>query len=64
NTQIKRLMDRDKITLNEAKSILANQASRSDRQKIADDLIVNEKNVTLKELEKKVLKLHEYYSKQ
>ena len=64
DTQIERLMHRDKITLNEAKAILKNQASRSDRKKIADDLIVNENNVTLIELEDKVLKLHKYYSKQ
>jgi len=64
DTQIKRLMHRDKITLNEARAILKNQASRSDRKKIADDLIVNEKNVTLIELENEVLELHKYYLKQ
>ena len=64
DTQIERLMHRDKITLNEARAILKNQASRSDRKKIADDLIVNENNVTLIELEDKVLELHKYYSKQ
>ena len=64
DTQIERLMHRDKITLNEARAILKNQASRSDRKKIADDLIVNENNVTLIELESKVLELHKYYSKQ
>ena len=64
DTQIERLMHRDKITLNEAKAILKNQASRSDRKKIADDLIVNENNVTLIELENEVLELHKYYSKQ
>ena len=64
DTQIDRLMHRDKITLNEARAILKNQASRSDRKKIADDLIVNENNVTLIELESKVLELHKYYSKQ
>ena len=63
DTQIERLMHRDKITLNEAKAILKNQASRSDRKKIADDLIVNEKNVTLIELENEVLELHKYYLK-
>ena len=63
DTQIERLMHRDKITLNEAKAILKNQASRSDRKKIADDLIVNENNVTLIELESEVLELHKYYSK-
>ena len=63
DTQIERLMHRDKITLNEARAILKNQASRSDRKKIADDLIVNENNVTLIELENKVLELHKYYSK-
>ena len=64
DTQIERLMHRDKITLNEARAILKNQASRSDRNKIADDLIINEKNVTLVELEDKVLELHKNYSKQ
>ena len=62
-TQIERLMHRDKITLGEAKSILRNQTSRSNRLKAADDLIVNEKNVTLNELEKEVLELNERYSK-
>lgn len=63
DTQIERLMHRDKITLNEARAILKNQASRSDRKKIADDLIVNENNVTLIELENEVIELHKYYSK-
>ena len=63
DTQIDRLMHRDKITLNEARAILKNQASRSDRKKIADDLIVNENNVTLIKLENEVLELHKYYSK-
>ena len=62
-TQIERLMKRDEITIDEAKSIMANQALRSDRQRFADDLIVNEKNVTLKELEKQVFELHKRYSK-
>ena len=62
-TQIERLMHRDKITLGEAKSILRNQTNRSTRLKTADDLIVNEKNVTLNELEKEVLELNKLYSK-
>ena len=62
-TQIERLMHRDKITLDEAKSILRNQTNRSNRLKAADDLIVNEKNVTLNELEKEVLELNKLYSK-
>ena len=62
-TQIERLMKRDKITLDAAMSIMANQAIRSDRQRFADDLIVNEKNVTLKELEEQVVELHKLYSK-
>ena len=62
-TQIERLMHRDKITLGEAKSILKNQTNRSTRLKAADDLIVNEKNVTLNELEKEVLELNKCYSK-
>ena len=62
-TQIERLMHRDKITLGEAKSILRNQTNRSTRLKASDDLIVNEKNVTLNELEKEVLELNKLYSK-
>ena len=62
-TQIERLMHRDRITLGEAKSILRNQTNRSTRLKTADDLIVNEKNVTLNELEKEVLELNKRYSK-
>ena len=62
-TQIDRLMHRDKITFQEAQSILINQASRSARLKVADDLILNEKNVNLSELEKEVLELHKRYSK-
>ena len=64
DTQIERLMHRDKITLNEARAIMKNQVSRSDRKRIADDLIVNEKNVTLIELENEVLELHKYYLKE
>ena len=62
-TQIERLMQRDKINLDEAKSILRNQTNRTTRLRVADDLIVNEKNVTLKELEKQVFDLHKRYSK-
>ena len=62
-TQIDRLMHRDEITFQEAKSILINQADRSARLKVANDLIVNEKNVNLSELEKEVLELHKRYSK-
>ena len=56
-------MHRDKITLGEAKSILRNQTNRTTRLKTADDLIVNEKNVTLNELENEVFELNKRYSK-
>ena len=62
-TQIERLIQRDKINLDEAKSILRNQTNRSTRLKVADDLIINEKNVTLTDLEKEVFELHRIYSK-
>ena len=62
-TQIERLMKRDEITSDAARSIMANQALRTDRQRFADDLILNEKDVTLKELEEQVLELHKRYSK-
>ena len=61
-TQIERLMNRDQISSDQAKIILSNQATRKERQNVADDLIVNEKNVTFNELRTEVLKLHEYYS--
>ena len=63
DTQIECLIQRDKINLDEAKSILRNQTNRSTRLKVADDLIVNEKNVTLIDLEKEVFELHRIYSK-
>jgi len=41
-TQIKRLLKRDQITLELAEKMIAQQCSRKDRLKIADDIINNE----------------------
>jgi len=58
-TQIERLMTRDKSTFEQAQKILDAQASRAERLEIADDVIVN--TGTLAELERFVETLHKNY---
>jgi len=58
-TQIERLMTRDKSTFEQAQKILGAQASRAERLEIADDVIVN--TGTLAELERFVETLHKNY---
>lgn len=58
-TQIERLMTRDKSTFEQAQKILDAQASRAERLEIADDAIVN--TGTLAELERFVETLHKNY---
>jgi len=60
STQIKRVMNRDNISLLQAKTILSYQASRSERLLIADDVIVNNKSI--ESLKIKVTRLFEQYS--
>lgn len=57
--RIKRLMERDKISLQDAKLILQNQETQDTYKSIADDIIFN--NDDLVELEKNVLQLHAKY---
>lgn len=57
--QLKRLIQRDSISLELAKKILLNQASRQNRLAIANDIIENEGS--LEELEQKVEALHQFY---
>lgn len=57
--QLKRLMARDKADLEQAKRILAAQASRQRRLSVADDVIAN--TGTLKDLRKVVEGLHRKY---
>jgi dephospho-CoA kinase len=57
--QIERLMRRDSLSEREARSILAAQASRTDRLKVADDVLLNSGSVP--ELRQAVDQLHRRY---
>jgi dephospho-CoA kinase len=57
--QIRRLMNRDAVTEEQARSILAAQASRADRLKAADDVLVNAGSVS--DLRQAVDRLHQRY---
>jgi dephospho-CoA kinase len=57
--QLQRVMERDSITLEQARSILAAQASRAVRLQAADDVIVNAGTVA--DLRRAVDALHERY---
>ncbi len=58
-TQLKRLLNRDSITNELAKKMMASQCSRNQRLQIANDVINNEE--TLKDLEQRVKILHRLY---
>ena len=58
-SQLKRLMARDDATQAQAQAILATQASREERLAIADDVLVNDSD--LSSLRDKVDRLHEKY---
>ena len=57
--QVQRLITRDSVTAEQARSILAAQASRADRLKAADDVLVNSGSVP--ELRQAVDRLHQRY---
>ena len=59
--QIKRLVARDTITVEQACSMLAAQATRAQRLEVADDVIVN--TGTIEDLQDFVRTLHKNYSK-
>ncbi|HEY6642296.1 dephospho-CoA kinase [Povalibacter sp.] len=59
--QMERLMARDQSNAEQARSILAAQASREQRLNVADDVIVN--TGTLADLEQFVLTLHQNYER-
>ncbi len=59
--QIRRVMQRDEVTREEAESALAAQISRRERLDAADDVIVNEGNMS--DLRTQVENLHERYSR-
>lgn len=57
--QLKRVMARDNLDRQQAKAILATQASRNDRLALADDVIENMGKI--EDLEAEVARLHEEY---
>jgi dephospho-CoA kinase len=57
--QLQRVMTRDSCSLEQARAILAAQASRTDRVKAADDVLVN--SGTVSDLHQAVDRLHERY---
>ena len=57
--QFQRLMARDSVTAEQARAILASQASRAARLAAADDVLLNAGTVT--ELRQAVDRLHERY---
>ncbi len=57
--QLERLIARDSISLDQARAILAAQASRASRLKAADDVLINAGTVT--QLRRAVDRLHERY---
>ncbi len=57
--QVQRLMSRDSVSVEQAHAILAAQASRSDRLKAADDVLLNSGSVP--ELRQAVDRLHQRY---
>ena len=59
NTQLERLLQRDTESVQQARRIIAAQASREDRLAIADDVIVNDGSIT--ETAARVAELHGKY---
>jgi dephospho-CoA kinase len=59
--QLRRLMGRDAISVDEARAIVASQASRVDRLRAADDVLEN--SGTVPELRQAVDRLHAEYSR-
>jgi dephospho-CoA kinase len=59
DTQLRRLLERDTETEDQARRILAAQASRSERIAIADDIIHNDGS--LRDLEAATQRIHEQY---
>ncbi len=58
-TQVRRLMHRDGVTRQQAEAALAAQASRRERQELADDIIEN--SGTVEDLRASVDRLHRRY---
>ena len=61
-TQVRRLIERDKCTKQQARSIIKNQASLESKRAICDDVIVNEEGTSFDQLKTEVTKLNNFYS--
>jgi dephospho-CoA kinase len=61
NRQLERLLKRDDISLEQARAMLRAQASREERIRRADDVVVNDGS--LEELQAQLQKLHQEYLK-
>ena len=61
-TQIRRLIERDKCTKQQAQSIIENQASLESKRAICDDVIVNEEGTSFDQLKTEVIQLNDFYS--
>ena len=61
-TQVRRLIERDKCSKTQAQSIIQNQASLESKRAICDDVIVNEEGTSLDHLKTEVIRLNSFYS--
>ena len=61
-TQIRRLIERDKCTKQQAQSIIENQASLESKKAICDDVIVNEEGTSFDQLKTQVIQLNDFYN--
>ena len=61
-TQVRRLIERDKCSKQQAQSIIQNQASLESKRAICDDVIVNEEGTSFNLLKTEVIKLNDFYS--
>ena len=61
-TQVRRLIERDKCSKQQAQSIIQNQASLESKRAICDDVIVNEEGTSFDQLKTEVIKLNDFYS--
>ena len=61
-TQVRRLIERDKCTKQQAQSIIENQANLESKRAICDDVIVNEEGTSFDQLKTEVIQLNDFYS--
>ena len=61
-TQVRRLIERDKCSKQQAQSIIQNQASLESKRAICDDVIVNEEGTSLDHLKTEVIRLNSFYN--